>query len=271
MNIRFILTGSFFAACLSAGFSQNDSLPPDFTIKGVAIGISSPEMIDQMMVTMPGVGSNAKDMLTEQSVKPYIMPPRKADGSANAATYTIASCLEFYTNFERNYKLNLSPDFISLNLAKEGNPDLKNALRFLVTDGTVSADIMPYDSPSIPRSVFATDKYKAINYLQIFRETSKERQKVFETQKALLRGNPVIVEMRIPDNFEQLQKIRFWTSLGEKGDKMAPFLVVGYNQELEAFEVLSTWGREWGSNGYLWLDFDDFGEMAQNGYVLVPQ
>ncbi|MBI5916850.1 MAG: C1 family peptidase [Bacteroidetes bacterium] len=271
MHTRLSLAVVFFSFFLVKISAQTDTLPPDFTIKGAAIGISAPEMIDQMMVTMPGLGSNAKAMMNEQSVKSYLMPPRQVGQRGTITSYLLSACLEFYANFRKNYKVNLSPDFVALNLVREGNVDLKNALRFLVTDGTVSADVMPYDSPSIPKTAGTTDKFKITNYLQIFKETHRETQKVFETQKALMRGNPVIVEMQVPRNFENITDSRFWTAIGTGTDTVAlPFLAVSYNLELEAFEVLSAWGTEWGSNGYLWIDFDDFGEIAQNGFVLVP-
>jgi hypothetical protein len=265
-----------FACLLSFFFikttAQTDTLPADFTVKGVAIGISAPELIDQMMVVMPGLGSNAKAMMNQQSVKSYLMPPRQVGQRCTVTSYLLSACMEFYSNFRKNYKVNLSPDFVALSTAREGIPDLKNSLRFLVTDGTVSADIMPYDSPSIPRSAGATDKYKITNYLQIFREAHRDNQKVFETQKALMRGNPVIVEMSVPAGFDKISKTRFWsaTGTGSSENVTLPFLVVSYNLELESFEVLSAWGPEWGSDGYLWIDFDDFGEIAQNGYVMVP-
>lgn len=271
MYIRLSLTVLISCFFILKTTAQTDSLPPDFTIKGVAIGISAPDLIDQMMVTMPGIGKNARTMVNEQSVKPYIMPPRQATQPGAITSYTISACLEFYANFRKNYKVNLSPDFIALSLLKEGNLDMKNSLRFLVTDGTVSADIMPYDSPVIPRSSGAADKYRITNYLQVFRESHRERQKVFEVQKALMRGNPVIVELKVPKDFAGLRDTRFWTAIGkDKESQIMPFLVVSYNLELESFEVLSAWGPDWASNGYLWIDFEDFGKMAQNGYVMVP-
>jgi len=273
MYTRLFLSGLLFSFFWSnTSSAQNDTLPADFTVKGVAIGISAPELIEQMMVTMPGLGSNAKSMMNQQSVKSYLMPPRQAGQRGTSMSYLLSACMEFYSNFKKNYKVNLSPDFVTLSLEKEGNQDLKNALRFLVTDGTVSADIMPYDSPSIPRSAGATDKYRISNYLQIFRETHRDNQKVFETQKALMRGNPVIVELQVPPGFEKISRTRFWTSTGSPAGepKILPFMVVGYNIELESFEVLSAWGPEWGSDGYLWVDFDDFGEIARNGFVMVP-
>ncbi len=272
MYIRLSLFSFFTFLFFQNTNAQTDTIPADFTVKGMAIGISAPELIDQMMVTMPGLGSNAKAMMNQQSVKSYLMPPRQVGQRGTVTSYLLSACMEFYSNFRKNYKVNLSPDFMALSIAREGTPDLKNSLRFLVTDGTVSADIMPYDSPSIPRSVGATDKYKITNYLQIFRETHRDNQKVFETQKALMRGNPVIVEMQVPKGFDKISKTRFWSATGTGGGEKVtlPFLVVSYNLELESFEVLSAWGPEWGSDGYLWIDFDDFGEIAQSGYVMVP-
>lgn len=271
MQTRLSLAGLFLFVFFLKINAQKDTIPPDFTVKGMAIGISAPEMIDQMMITMPGLGSNAKAMLNEQSIKSYLMPPRKVGERGTITSYILSACMEFYTNFSKNYKVNLSPDFVAINLVKEGSPDIKNGLRFLVTDGTVSADAMPYDSPSIPKTATTMGKYRVANYLQVFKDTHRGSQKVFEAQKALMRGNPVIVEMTVPRNFEKVSNTRFWSSIGNNSEQITlPFMVVGYNLELEAFEVLSAWGTAWGTNGYLWIDFDDFGEIAQNGYVLVP-
>jgi len=271
MQTRLSLVGFLFLVCFAKINAQTDTLPPDFTVKGMAIGISAPEMIEQMMVTMPGLGSNAKAMMNEQSIKSYLMPPRKVGQNGTLTTYILSACMEFYTNFNKNYKVNLSPDYVAINLVREGSPDLKNGLRFLVTDGTVTADAMPYDSPNIPKTATQMGKYKISNYLQVFKDTHRATQKVFEAQKALMRGNPVIVELSVPRSFEQVTNTRFWSSIGNSSDRITlPFMVVGYNLELEAFEVLSAWGTEWGTNGYLWIDFEDFGELAQNGFVLVP-
>lgn len=252
--------------------SQNDTLKSDIFAKGAAIGISSPELIQEMMVTMDGIGSNAREMMKQQSVKAYLMPPRQAVGDQTMMSYILSACMEFYTNFGKNYKVNLSPEYVSLNLSREGNSDLKDALRFLVTDGTVSADIVPYGSYSIPRSAGVTDRFRISNYLQLFMDSHRGSQKVFEVQKALMRGNPVVVELRVPKDFREVSRTRYWTGAasGTQESEVLPFLVVSYNLELESFEVLSAWGTAWGSDGYLWLNFEDFGKLAQNGYVMVP-
>ncbi len=269
MSFRLSLTVLFFIFLFSNLFSQVDP-KADFTIKGMAIGISAPEMIDQMMAVMPGIGSNAKNMMNEQSVKTYIMPPRRVGQRGTVTSYTLATCLEFYHNFGQNYKVNLSPDFLAQMLFYEKDRDIKNALRLLVTDGTVRADVAPYDAENLPNKFPEADHYRISNYLHIFNKDKRNSLKIFEVQKALMRGNPVIVEMNVPREFKNLKKTRFYTSLNDDRDRTYSFVVVSYNLELEAFEILSSWGSSWASDGYLWVGFEDFADMVVNGYVMVP-
>ena len=269
MSLRLLLIVGLSLNFFTNIFAQEE-LSSDFTIKGMAIGISSPEMIDQMMAIMPGIGSNAKSMMNEQSVKSYFMPPRRVGERGTVTSYTLATCLEFYHNFQKNYKVNLSPDYLAQKLFYEKHRDIKNALRLLVTDGTVSADIVPYDAEKISSNLTEVASYHISNYLHVFNKEKRNSLKVFEVQKALMRGNPVIVEMNVPADFKRLKKTRFYTSLNNARDKTYSFVVVGYNLELEAFEILSSWGSGWASDGYLWVGFEDFAEMAENGFVMVP-
>ena len=71
-------------------------------------------------------------------------------------------------------------------------------MRLLVTDGTVTADIVPYDAERISSNITDAASYHISNYLHIFNKDKRNSLKVFEVQKALMRGNPVIVEMNVP-------------------------------------------------------------------------
>ena len=101
MRNHFLLSSLLLFVSFVKIESQSDTIPADFTIKGAAIGISAPELIDEMMVTMPGLGSNAKSMMNEQSIKTYLMPPRKVGESGTITSYILSACMEFYTNFLR--------------------------------------------------------------------------------------------------------------------------------------------------------------------------
>ena len=175
------------------------------------IGISDLALIDQMMKTMPGIGSNSKELLLKQNIKSYMMPIRELGIRGTEMSYALAICLEYYINLGSNYKANLSPDYISLSLKNAGKKgSAADGLEFLVQEGTVSAAILPYDASMLTSAVYATQKYKINNYLQMFRQVTKPRQKVFETRKALMRGNPVIIEVVGGDDFKKLDHKRFF-------------------------------------------------------------
>ncbi len=233
------------------------------------IGIDDAAMIDRMMYTVPGIGKDPRDFLQRQSVKPYMMPVRKVGFRGKDLSYAIAMCLEFYVNLDKNFKVNLSPDYISLNLEGSGKKiNLHESFSFLVKEGTVSAAIMPYDANAITGAVYATQKFQINNYLHIFRELTKDREKVFETRKALMRGNPVIIELQTNSSIKSLQSNIL---KAQGGSETVPLLVIGFDENAESFEVMSCWGRNWGDGGYAWIKYSDFSKAALNGYVMVPQ
>jgi len=263
---RLLLLVSFLS--LHSLSAQVDTIPLK-TEKGVlhALGVDQAELIDQLMFVMPGLGSTSREILNEQSVKPYLMPPRTKGARGSANCFVLAACLEFYVNFGNNYKLNLSPDYIFLNLDKD---NLVDGFLFLIQQGTVSAAIVPYESVRIPPAVRNTSRFAIQNYLHLYRKETARQQKIFETRKALMRGNPVLVQMRVPANFPEIRRMKTWEGGGDKPETLHPFLVTSYMESSGMFELMGAWGPEWGHNGCLWVKYDDFARMAENGFVIVP-
>jgi hypothetical protein len=260
----FPLLSLFISSTLTA---QLDSAALIKKAQGV-VGISDAQLIDYLMITMPNGKKEADSSLKKQSIKTYMMPPRKADETGNTKCYALTACAEYYINYDENYKVNLSPDYVALSMPED---NLQEALSFLVKNGTVSADIMPYGSKFIPPSVRATQKYAVQNFLHIFRQETKTRQKIFALRKAILRGNPVLVEMRVPAGFEKFKNEELLLAEKSMNAETAPFVVVAYDENTKTVELLGTYGSNWGDNGYLEVSYDDFGEMAVEGFVLVPE
>lgn len=236
------------------------------------VGISDATYFDQIMGVVSGIGSNSQQLLAAQSVKAYMMPPRKAGDKDWLDSYAVTSCLEFYINNGSNYKVNLSPDYVQLSLRK-GDKFAKthDAFQFLMNDGTVSAAILPYGASAISSAVYATQKYQIKNYLHLFRPDTKSKQKIYEARKALMRGHPVMVQMKVDAGFDKLENTRYWTPSATTKDSKTTVsgIIVGYDEDLQAFELLSFKGTEWGNNGYILVDYDDFSNYAEEGYVLV--
>lgn len=233
-------------------------------------GVSDLAALDQLMYYIPGIGSPSREELLRQNIKPYMMPIRQVPQTGMEWAYALADCLEYYVNLNNNFKDNLSPDYISMSLANAGQrPNLVDGLGLLINSGTVSAAIVPYNSSTIPNSVYSVARFGISNFGYLFRPETKGRNKVFETRKALSRGNPVLVQMSTDATFTRL-KTGIYEPAGPT-DETHFLTVVGYDGEQETFELRSSLGRGWGAGGYVTMSYDDFGELAGTGYVLIPQ
>jgi hypothetical protein len=259
-------------ACLHAQTSPATSSPSDLphTYNSKSqFGITDSKLFESMMLTVSGIGSSAKDLLVEQNLKTYMMPPRKLGASGKPSTYALSSCLEYYINLNQNYKDNLSPDFLRLNAPKA---NIDDDLIFLAKTGTISASILPFESVNLTPSVYSAVKYSISNYLKIFQPTTRPQQKIYDVKKAIMRGNPVVVEMQITNAFKDIRQARYFKL--DQGDRtpigLHYVVVVGYDEERKALEIQNCWGRDWGNGGYIWVSYDDFGTMATQGFVLIP-
>jgi len=250
-------------------FGQVDSItiPKGVESDWSQIAIYDEELIDALMPVMPGVGTNSRNLLDEKSIKPYMMPPRKIGEKGELYAYSLSTLLEYYVNFNNNFKDNLSPDYISLSTQ---NKNLQEGLKFLATNGTVSAAIMPYDATAISTAVYATNKYKIRQFLQVFTSDNDKNRKIFETKKALMRGNPLLITIGVDERFLAVKGIKYWHKIIKKPTLEVTMIVVGYNHDLEGFELMGNWGSEWADNGYIFMDYKDYGKLAKDGIVIVP-
>ncbi len=238
--------------------------------EAVLMGLEDMQLIDQMMVYIPGIGSPSREALMRQNIKGYMMPIREALKNNQEWAYALADCLEYYVNLNSNFKDNLSPDYISLSLAAAGNrPNIIDGFKFLIQQGTVSAAIVNYGSEQIPRAVFNVPRYQIMNFAYLFHPTTRGRNRIFELRKALSRGNPVILELQTAADFSQWRQAAYDTDLPLS--ERHYLTVVGYDEEAELFELRSAFGRHWGNSGYVFIGYDKLAALAENAYVIIPQ
>ncbi|PHI20411.1 hypothetical protein CEQ90_08095 [Lewinellaceae bacterium SD302] len=234
------------------------------------LGLEDVNLIDQMMVYIPGVGSPSREALERQNIKAYMMPIRQCSDLNLEWAYALTSGVEYYVNLNNNYKDNLSPDYLALSLAGQGTrPNLIDGFKFLVENGTVSASIVPFGSQTIPRAVFNVPRFTITNYAYLFRPTTRERNRIFELRKALSRGNPVIVELSTAADFSTLKSPIY--QINQPPTETHYLTIVGYDESEKTFELRSSFGRHWADAGYVRISYDDLARYANNGYVIIPK
>ena len=161
----------------------------------------------------------------------------------------------------------------------------KGAKRYYLPEYTCYSD---YEDFSLENA----GTFKIKNYYRLFdwdqSEFSKalglESTRVENIKKAIAQGHPVLWGAYVPPSFDYLSSGReLWTPTQAEKDTYNKqpghaMVIVGYddNKYGGAFEVMNSWGTEWGNKGFFWVKYEDadlFGHTAfymDLGYKYYP-
>jgi hypothetical protein len=152
--------------------------------------------------------------------------------------------------------------FWALDLMKDSG-----AVRMIDIERTV-------DFPRVDLSNYnESRRYPIADYVTIFsqEERSKPGLVARAVKKSLAEGKPVIIGMNTPYSFMEADKV--WRPR-ENPDYYYgghALCVVGYDDEQAggAFEILNSWGGEWGNGGYIWIPYGTFVDFVLEGYEMI--
>jgi len=118
----------------------------------------------------------------------------------------------------------------------------------------------------------AAGRYRIKDWVTLFGSNSSNRVRIEKTKLSLLEQKPVIIAMRTRNNFNDLgPTARYW--LPSIGDTSLSFfhamVVVGFDDGKGAFEVLNSWGENWGNKGYFWLRYEDYANHVPSAYQMM--
>ncbi|NOZ35120.1 MAG: DUF4384 domain-containing protein [Chlorobi bacterium] len=151
---------------------------------------------------------------------------------------------------------------------------ISDALNILKTKGVCKYnDITEINCPAfISPSVFSkASKYKIKDYAKIFSMFDSKEFKIAAVKKSISQNNPVIIGMNTPKSF--YTATGEWTpvessSLTYSGHAMC---VIGYdnNKYGGAFEIMNSWGSQWGNKGYIWISYENFTKFVKYAYEMI--
>lgn len=105
-------------------------------------------------------------------------------------------------------------------------------------------------------------------YVRMFNTFDSEKIKVNTIKSAISNGNPVVIGMVAPLSFANAGE--FWLAKEEpdKGTGGHAVCVIGYDDARQAIEVVNSWGRSWGRDGYTWIRYDELRNFVRYGFEL---
>ena len=199
------------------------------------------------------------------------LPPVDTQGNQGSC---VAWATGYYLkSFQENYQTSqddlaaptfiLSPSFIfnQIKIAPCSGSQIADALDLLQVSGTPDWTVMPYnenDCDTQPTDLQRTlaEPNRIESYFYLNGEILLEQTKAF-----LLNDQPVVIAIAIDRNYFGAKEdgVAVYRKF-KKVDGAHAMLVVGYDDAMNAFKVVNSWGRDWGNQGFVWIDYQAFEE-----------
>ena len=201
------------------------------------------------------------------------MPPVGNQGNQNSCVaWAIAYALKSYQeNLELGQQYLFSPSYIynQINNGMNAPTYVTDALNVLSEQGVCPLDDMPYSQDDFTSKPTEKAKQDAKKFrIDFWRQVNV--QDVKEVKAQLSAGYPVIIGADVSKEFVDggfNEKANYiWKDAGtpEGGHCM---LLTGYDDAKGAFKVMNSWGKEWGDNGFGWIDYHLFVQVVKYGFV----
>jgi hypothetical protein len=91
----------------------------------------------------------------------------------------------------------------------------------------------------------------------------------------LAKDAPVVIGMMVGGSFmRDMMGKQLWEPTNEDRSQMGfgghAMCVIGYDDRKQAFQIMNSWGPEWGDNGIAWVRYADFKEFVREAYGIDP-
>jgi len=177
-----------------------------------------------------------------------------------------------------------SPSFLYNQIALRGcqGTYIHEAMKVMESRGTLPMEYFPYNESSCSkkpnqREMQEASKYRIKGSNRLSVDHNKYKTDLLAVKQNLAAGAPVVIGMQVGGTFmERMRGREVWQPT--QGDyQMRGFgghamCVVGYDDYKKggAFQIMNSWGPEWGKNGVGWVKYKDFEYFNKEAYGLYP-
>lgn len=161
-----------------------------------------------------------------------------------------------------------SPAFIynQINQGRDGGASFIAALNLLSTVGAATWADMPYDRGDYRRQPSPQAHQHAKRYrIDYWRQINVAAPQ--EIKAHLNAGYPVVFGAIIDEGLLRAGPGYIWKSVGGRDLGPHAMVLVGYDDNRNAFKLMNSWGGQWADGGYGWVDYDFFRRVAREAYV----
>ena len=291
-GILYFVSGSGGCGGAGGGGGITNMVSQLLTVKGATL---DPKEYDKAEVFEPLV-DNAKNPLPERVSLEAFAPPRLNQGQqgscvAWASAYAARSITNNAATKQAPSKESaFSPSYLYNQIKIENSgcqgSYLIRAMEAMKAGGVAPFSKFGYNDQDCDRQPPAEAREAAQRYrikgFQRLSASDDPRSKVdmVAMKQQLHQGAPVVIGMMVGGSFMQEMEGREKWEPTDNDYQMAGFgghamCVIGYDDykfgQEGGFQIMNSWGPEWGKSGIAWVRYSDFDHFAKEAYAVYPQ
>ncbi|MFN0275261.1 MAG: C1 family peptidase [Chitinophagales bacterium] len=253
-----------------------------------------PQKYDNVEVFEP-LSDNVNAPLPERVSLEKYAPARMNQGAQGScvgwgSSYAARTILESVKTGKEPNSIAFSPSYLYNQIGIEGCQGalLQDAMQVMKNEGLISMKQFPYDETDCTRQPSGNLKQEAQNYkVPGFNRLTQGDAKGFGSEEVdmlamkqnLAQGAPVVIGMMVGGSFMQnMMGEEKWFPTSNDYDMYGfgghCMTVIGYDDYKfgteGGFQLMNSWGPEWGKNGLGWVSYRDFAYFTKEAYGIYP-
>jgi hypothetical protein len=247
----------------------------------------SPDEFKKASVYEGLADDNTKNPLPESVSLLRFAPDRQNQGKqgscvAWSSVYAARTIVEAASTGQSGNSTAYSPAFVYNQIGLEGcqGAYIQNAMEFMTNKGVVPFSAFPYDDNDCSRQPSSSMTSSAAQnrmhgFTRLTDGAGVEGINVRAVKEHLAKDAPVVIGMMVGGSFMQdMMGKELWTPTNEDRSQMGfgghAMCVIGYDDRKQAFQIMNSWGPDWGVNGVAWVRYADFKEFVREAYGVDP-
>lgn len=252
-------------------------------------GKLDPEQFKKASVYEALSDDNAKNPLPEMVSLAKFAPNRMNQGHqgscvAWSSAYAARTIIESASTAQDPNAVAYSPAFLYNQIGLDGcqGSYLIRAMEFMTNKGALPFSNFPYDENDCSRQPNTTlwnyaSQHKMHGFNRLTEDEGVSNLNLRAIKEHLAKDAPVVIGMMVGGSFMQdMMGQKVWHPTDQDYSQMGfgghAMCVVGYDDRLEggAFQIMNSWGPEWGQNGLAYVRYGDFKQFVREAYGVDP-
>jgi hypothetical protein len=201
-----------------------------------------------------------------------------------AAAYGARTILQSAASGVNPDQTAFSPAYLYNQIALQGcqGAYMLDAMKAMQESGSLPFSQFSYDERSCAKTPDASAKragqaYRIKGFNRLTLGGGNYKPDILGIKQHLAQGAPVVIGMQVGGSFmSRMLGQKVWrpnrNDYSLRGFSGHAMCVIGYDDNLDggAFQIMNSWGEDWGDRGIAWVRYPDFEHFVKEAYGLHP-